>query len=481
MSTAVFNYKDIGQAADQARKSADCLDSYREELDKKVSRKLDAYGGRRTANVSAVFTQIRRKKEELEDKAARLRTYGKNLDGLARECKAADVRVKGRISTLCQSFAIRHDIQISASAYRDAMLGTARANGNKVSRWFSDTGDKAGDWFDDAGNRIAHWYQFEGGKYVIWENLKAALKIALGVVTVIAALASSGVVLLIAGVVAGMMMVLDGAVDVGGNIAAGVVAKDDPVRAKRVSEVDELTEFMRLSYNKDVHNAAAALDTVTLAANVVNLAAGIKNLAAKGYRWIISGNFNPSDFKWMTDFHWKDLGTGIATKLKNFSGKITDIWGNFRAGKLGLVGKELAVYGKKFLNNMYSPYDKAFKDISALNVNTPETLKDGYKGWKTVLTTAKNLFPNSASRSDVKDSFVKTLTASALAGIAVGDVGDNTLVSVKEIVQTTFVRIPKYTKDFIELTHNNPVDKVSAKTYQYMSEIRENITWRHQP
>lgn len=481
MSCAVFDYSKMEKAADHAQKSADKLNDYRDELDRKITKKLRSYSGKWTAKVSSAATMIRNKQQALENKANGFITYSISIRGLINQCKSTDVAVKGKISSLTKDFTSRHGIKISNLEYRMMLNSVSRSNSSLPARWLNDKADQFDSWLGRKGRDFVYWYKYEGGKYAIWENVKALLKAAVAVLSVVAAAAAfmaapltgGSTLILAAGIFAGFMTLFDAGTDAYYNCkAASAAARGDPVLAKRLDDVDDYTDALRReSDSRFLHDYTHFLDITETAATVVTLVSSIKSIATKGYKWITDGTFEVKDFKWKSDFKFSDLKTGIAQKFNDLKTGISDFGRALKAGDTATLRSTFAEIKDSWKMYAKQPFKEAkdgidgFKKLKNLNSEKYwKGLKDWTGGAKFFVEIPKSLF----DEGGIKDYF----TGIIFSGFAVG--GDDpkdledfvTLDDIKSKFIDKLIKIGKSTAEEISYQVNKGNSKQAASNWR---------------
>ena len=110
MSTAVFQYGEMNNAARRAKDTAKRLSDYSDGLRRRVCSKLDAYSGSRTSNIYRADRELEAKRRQLEQRSQDLEQYGEAMEELVSSCKDTDQRVERMVSELTGDFKARHDI-----------------------------------------------------------------------------------------------------------------------------------------------------------------------------------------------------------------------------------------------------------------------------------------------------------------------------------------------------------------------------------
>ena len=413
MSRAVFDYSALEKAGEHAEKTADKLTDYADELERKVSRKLNDYDGPWTGNLSSAYSLVREKRQALADKAEEFNRYGAALKDLAQEARTADTAVRSNISALSQAFALRNGIKISQREYEMALRAVRADNSNVVFRWLSDRGDEFGNWLGKTGDEFAYWYKYEGGKYLISENLKALLKGALAVAGIVAAVATflaapaitgGAVLALAAGVFVGVMGVADAATDMAYNGKAYTAAQNgDPAMAARLNDVNDYTDMLRRESNSRlVHNYTYFLDITETAAGIVDLVSGIKGIVAKGYKWAVGSSIDV-DVKTLKlgDIKWDSFGSGLKMRGRLLLDDMGTLWNQIRVGDWGEIGSALKTGMSTYLDCIKKPFTEAytnwqkFDTISDLTgIKQMEAFSNGMKsitfGLKTIDSLASD-------------------------------------------------------------------------------------------
>lgn len=104
MSTLVVSYKALKDASWHAKKSAEHVRDYADELEQSICKKLENYSGERTYNIESAYNMIKLKIKELREKQKNLETLSYNIDIFRENCKIADNNVKDKIESLTAEF-----------------------------------------------------------------------------------------------------------------------------------------------------------------------------------------------------------------------------------------------------------------------------------------------------------------------------------------------------------------------------------------
>ncbi|ROR31756.1 hypothetical protein EDD66_101374 [Mobilisporobacter senegalensis] len=290
MSTLVVSYRDLEDAAKDARKAAALLEEYEETIEEKICKKLKEYSGSWTSNIDVADQLMRDKLVQLRQKQEDFETLAANIETFKNNCVTADNNVKAAIESLSGDFKNTYGIKENIVTKWFNYIGTEIGNGGALGRYLKDIGNTIEAAVTDGIENIKDWYKYEGGKYIIDDIVTVAL-VTLEVVGAVVAIASGvGAIVAIATVIAATMTVANGLTSIYNNSKAyNAMQNENPAWAMRYAGRDTLTEQMReTSDSKFVHNFATGLDVLETSAGLILFAKdgmdalkSIKNFSGK--------------------------------------------------------------------------------------------------------------------------------------------------------------------------------------------------------
>ncbi len=324
------------------------------------------------------------------------------------ECKRVDKAVRSKVSSLTATFKETHGIRNSKVENAISYFFTSIGNSSGFGRWLSDKADMFRTGTNYLKESIKEWYNYEGGKDLIKGVLVDLLEVAIGVLSIVAAILTGGALLvIIAGVVAGVIAVANGIANiVNEGRAYNATQNDDPATGKRLSAENTIQDFMRdgditdetggglFGVNNHVNlsrNIATGIDVVNLCCTVITVVSSVGKLLKNGYKWATSSSKSLTDIK-IKDLFSKDFFKGIGSKFKT----------GFKDIKAALKFKDWSI-AKDFGTRMFSDFkfnlSKRFANFSSV--------KDGIKTTKNYLSISKDLFKDGFTLSNIFDTGVK--------------------------------------------------------------------------
>lgn len=392
MSTVSISYGSLKDASREAKSVAKKLNSYANSVEKTVYNKLNKYSGEWTSSIYTARNNANTKMTALRTQADRYDTYASDLIDLRDECKRVDKAVRSKVSSLTASFKESHGIRNSKIENAVGYFFTSCGNSSKAGRWLGDKADQLRAGTSYLKSKIKEWYNYEGGKDLIKGVLVGLLEVAIGVLSIVAAIVSGGAFLVVlAGVVAGVIAAANGIANVvNEGRAYKATQNDDPATGKRLSDENTIQDFLRdgditdeeggglFGVNNHVNlsrNIATGIDIVNLCCTVITVGNSAKELLQNGYKWATG---SAKDLKDITakDIFSKDTFRQFGSKIKS----------GFLDIKKTLKFKDWAAV-KDFGSRMFSDFkfnlSKSFTNFS--------DFKGGIKTTKNYLTIAKDL------------------------------------------------------------------------------------------
>ncbi|GKU27255.1 hypothetical protein CFOLD11_40820 [Clostridium folliculivorans] len=384
MSTVSISYNSLSNASNEAKHVAKRLDDYADAINKSVYKKLNNYNGPRSSNISTASNHISSKISELRSQSEQYEKYATSLTNLEKECRSTDKSVRSKVSTLTATFKQNHGISNSKIQNTVSYFFTSIGNSTAFGRWLGD-GDDLSDAADDYfKQKIKDWYNYEGGEDLIKGTLVGLLDIAIGVVAVVALVASVVItggasLALIAGAIAGIIGASNGVMNVINEFRAySATQNDDPATGKRRSSENSIQDTLRTETDSQLlHNIATGIDVVNVVCSVVSIASSFGDLLKKGIKWTTGCAEGIKDIKLqkLLDLDiWKAFGGKLKT---SFVKGWTEATTAFKRQDLSYFHGALKDFGSSFLSNAKS----RFTDFS----------EDPFKTTKTILEAGKNL------------------------------------------------------------------------------------------
>ncbi|WP_428909702.1 hypothetical protein [Niallia sp. Krafla_26] len=382
MSIASISYSSLDNASGEAKQVAKRLDRYADRIESRVYQKLNNYSGSWSSNLSTAKARANEKMSTLRDEANKYEKYATDLADLKEKAVSTDKSVKSKVSSLTATFKEAHGIKNNPVVNAISYFFTSVGNENVVGRWLGDVADQFNAGRDFILQSISEWFNFEGGKELLKGLLVYALEIAVGVLAIIGAILSGGALLLvIAGVVAGALTVINAITNlVNEGRAYNARQNGDPALGYRRSNLDTLTDTIRAETdNRLAHGLTKGIDAVGTVATIVSVVGGLGSLLKNGYKWASGSSVDISTLK------FRDILT--RNNLAAFTGKLktsvaegwTRISTTIKYKDWTRVQQTAMSFGTDFLNN----FKGKFLDFS--------TDKAGIDSTKSILEAASGL------------------------------------------------------------------------------------------
>ena len=365
MGTISIDYGYMESAESAARKAASGCEVYINEIERKVTKKIDALQYGTTSNTSSSNYFAKQKIKQLRAKCDRYIDFADKVKASKDYAKEKDREISSYIKNESNEFRKSHDMEVNKVVEWFPWLTTTIINETSFGRWVSQLFKDAKAWIGDRVRDFKRWYELDGGKYIIKTILAVVgtvIAVALLILVAFPAVAAAVGALLsgaaitggmiftavtsIAGVVTSIMSIADNFVKIGGNVAAFLNNKDDPGWAKRYSEYGSVSDFLRKNMfpegwmNEWSYSFANGYDFVQISASLLNFAdmarSGLnfaKTIKDKGVYHIFdkvnfrykSGKMSWNSFKYGMKHainNWKALKGGISntniSKLQSY-------------------------------------------------------------------------------------------------------------------------------------------------------------------
>lgn len=408
MSIASISYSSISDAKSEAKQLSRKLDTYADHLNDQVYKKLSAYNGQWTSNLSDAKSKIGSKISDLRSASSKYGNYANDLSDLKEECQNTDKAVKSRIATLTASFKKAHGIRNSHIENGLYYVGVSVGNSTAGGRWVNDKIDKSKEGLTYIKDRLKAWYNYEGGKELIKGVVIGVLEVVVAIVSIVAAIVSGGALLvIIAGVVAGVIALANGVMNIYNESKAySVTQNGDPAMGRRYSDEDTIQDTLRKeSDDKFWHNVATGIDIVNIACTVITVVSSVGKLVKNGYKWATGSTSELKDIK-LKDIFSKGVLKEFGSKLKTtFKNGFSDITKAFKSGNWTNIKMGAADFWSDFKFNLSKRFD----------INKIEDFKGGVKMTKNYLSLFKDLAKNGITGTVIIENIV-------LPSISTGDI-----------------------------------------------------------
>lgn len=368
MSIASISYSSLRNAASEAKSVAKRLDNYADAIDKTVYGKLNSYNGPWSSNLSTAKSRASSKISKLRDQSTKYDRYAEDLTDLREQCQATDKSVRTKVSSLTATFKENHGIKDNKVINAISYFFTKISNDTAIGRWLGDVRDQFSARFDYFKQSISDWFHWDGGKELLKGILVFAVELALGVATIALAVITGGALLVvIAGVIAGSIMILNSLVNMANEGRAYQATRaDDPATGRRLSSLNTLSDTMRQEDSRFLHGFANTLDAVNTVCTIVTVVSGLGNLAKKGFKWATG---NPAS---LDSIKVKDILTNA--NLNTFTGKLKTTIGNgwiettkaIQRGDWQFFSGTAKNFGTDFLNNLKGDFWKFSNTIDSV-------------------------------------------------------------------------------------------------------------------
>lgn len=296
MSTVVLDYNQMVQAMWAAQSTAWKCGEYTEEIQRKVTQKLDSLERGSNSLVSSANYFAQQKIADLNRKREQFEQYGNHVIEAMRYAEDTDNRVSSYIKTESREFRRNHGMEVNVVIEFFAWISTNVLNSTEFGRWLNQKMRAMENWVDRSRRRFKQWFHLEGGKYIIKIVTNILLTVAAVVIVIfvalpalmgaVAAIAANGVMLgslwtvltATASFVTSFIKIFDCVTKVGGNMAALESLEEDPGWAHRYGSYSSFAEYLRKTnfhdgyLNKLSYIHANTIDTVAFAAQLIHAA-----------------------------------------------------------------------------------------------------------------------------------------------------------------------------------------------------------------
>lgn len=425
MSTASISYSSLRNASDEAKAVAKKYDRYADSLYNNVYEKLNRYDGEWSSNISTARSRTNQKISDLRAEQERYDSYADDLLDLRDACQSADQAVRLKVSSLTASFKEAHGIRNSQIENAVNYFLTGLGNGTSFGRWLNDRKDEFDAGRDYLKDSIKEWYNFEGGKELIQGVLVGILEVAIGILTIVGAVFSGGALLLIAGLIGGIIAVVNGAVNIANEIKGyEAVQNGDPAIGRRRSKIDSMQDYLRSSfifgddgeryeYNAFYNGLATGIDIVNLACTAVTFFSGVGKLLKNGFKWATGSAAKLKDISFRQIFS-KEAFQSFRTKLGT---QFKTGWAELKSGLKLHDWTPIKDFGKRLLFDAGDNLKASFWDFS--------DSKSAVSSIKNLLTVPKNLLSGGFNFSNIASVTISSVVVPAITVFHVS--GDGSL------------------------------------------------------
>lgn len=373
MAELILDYSEILDAKKAAKKAADCCEDYVEEIERKVTNKLQHIEGGESAYTSQAGAYARMKMEQLREKQKNYQNYGRALEDFVSDAKAVDKNAASTIKSSYKMYINEHNIKVNpvVEALTALQVWGGNATGfGKVVKGLYDFNHFVK---ENLTESLEYWYRCQGGKNVV--KLVGAIALTITAVATIVVTWPALITAITGGaiwtaVVAGATVVgsiisaVNGLVDMWHEGKAIVMNADNPAKALMSSNISSASDWFKdvISESKLVNKltmgVASVLDGVEFVCDVI----GVIDVARNGINFM----------KNMKKDGFKGVMQRVKTGYKN-SKKLTP-WGKI-TDSINDITKNQTI---KMLNNQMGSFAKNGMSLEVLNgtekwMPSPET------------------------------------------------------------------------------------------------------------
>lgn len=399
MSQACISYSSLKDASSEAKAVSRKLETYANNLNTQIYKKLNSYSGSYTTNVSQAKSSVNAKISELNAKAAAYKTYATDLSDLKVQCAAMDKSVKSNISSLTASFKEANGIKDSKVQNTINYFLTSLGNSSVAGRWLGNQKDAFDSFKSYIKQSFEDWWDYEGGAELIKGIAIGVLEGVIAICAIVGAVLSGGALLVvIAGVVAGLIALGNAGVNIYNEVKAYNTTKNgDPATGRRRSDIDSAQDYLRSSfiygddgekyeYDPAKYALATGIDVVNLVCTTITLVDSVGNLIKSAYKWTTGSMAEIKNLR-IKDILTKDnfvaFKSKLGTTLKN---GLVDIDHAIQTGDFTKISEFAFDFGDDFLNNLKKGYTF---EIFAEDTKTKDFIKHGASLVKNYSSIAK--------------------------------------------------------------------------------------------
>lgn len=258
MSIIALDYGQLQKAVKASNQTARECDDFCNEIQQKVTKKLDSLERGSSANTAQANYFARQKMTLLNSKRDACNNFSRKASEISEYARTTDSRVSQYINAECKVFRSRHNMNVDIITELFTWLSTGILNKSSFGRWLRQKMKGCKAWLSKKKREVKRWIYLEGGKYIIKTVLYVVGTVIAGVVLVAvagptlaalaAAIAGSSVwtaVTAAAGFVASAMAVADNWTKALGNLEAALINKEDPGWAQRKAGYSSFADFLK--------------------------------------------------------------------------------------------------------------------------------------------------------------------------------------------------------------------------------------------
>lgn len=414
MSQACISYGSLNDAASEAAHVSKKLSTYSKHLGSQVLKRLNAYSGSSSSYIVDAREDLNNKISDLVSRSEAYSNYEQDLRDLKDKCDSVDRAVKTKVSTLTSSFK-------SANGIRDSKVI------NGINYFLTDVGNKtvAGRWLDNKKDQVdsvkdyllqdlEDWWDYEGGAELIKGITIGVLEAVIAVCAIVgAALSGGALIVVIAGIVAGAIALVNAAVNIANEVIAYDTTKNgDPATGRRRSDINTSQEYLRSTFLYDDHgktydkdgyesiwdNIALGIDVVNFVCTSITFVDGFRTLLKNAYKWTSGSMASTKNLK-LKNILTKDNFAAFKSKVgSSLNNGLANIKTAFKSGDYTKIGEFMVDFGDDFMNNLKKGYTF---EIFAEDKKTKEFIKHGANLTKTYAGIAKTLVTDGISFNNV--------------------------------------------------------------------------------
>ena len=400
MAVVELSYGDIIDAKSMAKKVAKECENYREEIEKKVVRKLGKLTLGATGYTSSADAYAKRKMNELSSKKDAFERYADKLDAVVNDtpygAKAVDRRVRDIIERKYQIYKKLNGIKVNPIYEGLCNLFTGLSNADGFLKILKEAMKFDKMVLDRIWDDLKYWYRCGGGKEV--------LKVVAGIVVAVAAIAAviaawpvmvAAFTTLLAGFTMGALWTLIvatagfvgaciGFADAVVNVihegsAAWNIWNNRPADARWDSNTNKLTDWLNrtVSNSRFLNRFTTGMSDFVAKTEIACALINLADLAVNGTKFIGGLKKAYDHGGWKTVY--KNIDKKTFAKFKNKKGEIT-----FKSVKTGL--KATQKYANRVTQNRnIEGIKKAFK-LSNSSIGNLDTKIKPYKNVSKYIT-----------------------------------------------------------------------------------------------
>ena len=347
MSEAAIVYSAMNSAASKADNVARKIDSYSDEITKKVLNKLNNYGGDWSGNLSDARSSLNAKINSLNSDYNSYKGYATDIRTAVNQCKQTDDDVRETVKNLSSTFKVSHGIRDNVIENYLSYFFTSIGNSNANLRLVSDTLETIGEAGSELISCLKTWWNYDGGKQLVTGVAVAVLEIAAAVAgIVVAVMSGAGIVVLLATIVGGVITISNGLMNLANEALAYWTVMEDPATARRLSNQNTIQDVLRegtlLNQDSWVNQHVNISYSIAMGIDVTNFACGLIKLWDSGFKAFQSIK------------NWAGANGGLFGGLKNFAHSIKSTFQRNGLNSLKIFSSDLLLsfktkFSEKFL------------------------------------------------------------------------------------------------------------------------------------